>query len=417
MVFVGCGGSQPPIGPPGTMAQSRAIASANLIANRMTRSSYKVLYSFTGGSDGAYPRAGLLNIRGTLYGATSDYRQAFTCTDHRFCGTVYRLSATGAHKVLHRFHIGHVNAREPLATLIEAHGTFYGTTILGGSSKRGTVYAISTGGKVKYLHDFTGGSDGAYPVAPLVNVNGTLYGTTTSSGKGWGCNGGCGVVYSISTNGTEMVLHKFTGYPSDGSFPVGRLIDVNGTLYGTTKNGGSNGFGTVYSISTTGKESVLHSFNLSSSRSDGATPFAGLIDVNGTLYGTTFAGGQDYGGTVYSISTTGLEKVLYSFADGSDGYQPVAGLIAVNGMLYGTTEQGGGLGGCTPGGCGTVYRVSTTGKEQVLHRFGHGSDGEDPAADLIDSNGMLYGTTLRGGGGGCDQSGSSGCGTVFELSP
>jgi uncharacterized repeat protein (TIGR03803 family) len=108
--------------------------------------------------------------------------------------------------------------------------------------------------------------------------------------------------FSMSTSGAEAVLHNFSGIP-DGANPQARLIDVNGTLYGTTENGGatSKSEGAVYSISTTGAEKVLYGFT---GRGHGNYPVAGVIDVNGTLYGTTLYGGRaEFGaGTVYALS-------------------------------------------------------------------------------------------------------------------
>jgi uncharacterized repeat protein (TIGR03803 family) len=135
-------------------------------------------------------------------------------------------------------------------------------------------------------------------------VNGTLYGTTLAGGKA-GCsnNFGCGVVYSITTSGSEKVVYRFKG-GSDGGNPLAGLVEVNGALYGTTYGGGASGLGTVFSISTSGGEQVLHSF----AGPDGAGPRAGLIDVGGTLYGTTFSGGNGKGcggkgcGTVFALT-------------------------------------------------------------------------------------------------------------------
>jgi uncharacterized repeat protein (TIGR03803 family) len=202
----------------------------------------------------------------------------------------------------------------------------------------------------------------------LINVNGTLYGTTTEDGAKLGhshlC---CGTVFSVTTAGKEQVLYKFAGGPADGGSPVADLIDVNGTLYGTTAYGGSSGCesadcGTVFSVTTAGKEEVLHSFT---GDSDGATPSAGLINVNGTLYGTTAYGGGSVFcnggigcGTIFSVTTTGAEQVLHTFAGGSaDGANPLADLIDGKGTLYGTTECGGPKCGRTVGlhGCGTVF--------------------------------------------------------------
>ena len=134
----------------------------------------------------------------------------------------------------------------------------------------------------------------------------------------------------------------------------GGLLNVNGVLYGTTEYGGAHGQansdtgGTVFSIKTSGHEKVLHSFGKGS---DGAMPAAGLIDVNGTIYGTTFYGGTQNGGTVFSITTSGTEKVLHNFGKGKDGTEPAAALTNVNGTLYGTTYVGGAHGD------GTVFSL------------------------------------------------------------
>ena len=137
-----------------------------------------------------------------------------------------------------------------------------------------------------------------------------------------------------------------------------------------------------------------------------ANPKAALIDVNGTLYGTTFHGGDTKCkgcGTVFSITPSGVEKVLHSFSGPPDGAWPAAALINVNGTLYGTTAEGGTSGGCRLGlpkrGCGTVYSISPSGSENVLFRLVGPATGSYPAASLIDVNGTLYGTTENGGGG------------------
>ena len=143
-------------------------------------------------------------------------------------------------------------------------------------------------------------------------------------------------------------------------------------------------------------ESVLYSFKWGT---DGAAPQAGLVrDAQGNLYGTTSVGGgstncSPYGcGTVFEVDTTGNENVLHNFTAGEDGYNPEAGLVRdAQGNLYGTTYEGGDP-ACN---CGTVFKVDTTGKETVLHRFtGTGGDGAYPHAGLVqDAQGNLYGTT------------------------
>ena len=305
-----------------------------------------------------------------------------------------RAQSTGSFKVLYRFN-GR-DGEQPQAGLTNVNGTLYGTTNYGGKYDSGTVFSITTAGSEKVLHSFKGGADGSSPQSGLLDVNGTLYGTTSLVGGlgGSACFGyGCGTVYRVSLTGAEKVLHSFAG-GSDGADPMAGLIDVNGTLYGTTGGGGSSKSGTVYRISTTGSEKVLYSFT---GGSDGMFPDAGLTNVRGTLYGTTFAcGGSSCYGTVYSVSTSGSEKVLHSFDTAGDGGNPIGDLLDVNGMLYGATSAGGGV-----HSRGTVYSMSTTGVENVLYDFrtAHGGhDGETPYAGLIDVKGTLYGTTDQGGG-------------------
>jgi uncharacterized repeat protein (TIGR03803 family) len=296
----------------------------------------------------------------------------------------------------------------PVAALINVNGTLYGTTARGGSYGYGsrigggTAFSVTRAGiNERVLYSFKSvspsGSDG--PAAPLIRVNDSLYGTTAGGGK---YNGG--TVFSISTSGkNERTLHSFGNtLDSDGAQPLAGLIAVDGKLYGTTYQGGVYGVGTVFSVRIANdNERVIHSF---SNRPDGAYPVAGLLDVSGALYGTTEYGGLNGGGAVFSIRN-GHEAVLYSFVNRPDGNSPVASLITLNGTLYGTTLQGGSdsING------GTVFSVSTAGtNERVLHSFGGGMDGSKPQASLAALKGALYGTTSAGGTGSY--------GTVFRVS-
>lgn len=211
------------------------------------------------------------------------------------------------------------------------------------------------------LHRFSGSPDGAVPSANLIAINGTLYGTTSNGGSlrgGCARNHGCGVVFAVSPSGSERVIYTFKGNKY-GAYPSGPLLALRGMLYGMTWNRGSGRCGTVFKVSTSGKESIIHSFTVSS---DACYPTGGLAAINGVLYGITVYGGGSACecGTVFKMTTTGAAKVIYSFAGGSDGSVPLAGLIAFKGALYGTTPEGGGR--CSASrGCGTVFRVTTTG--------------------------------------------------------
>ena len=226
---------------------------------------------------------------------------------------------------------------------------------------------------------------------------------------------------------TYKSLYDFTGESGarpNAGLTVGPKGAASGVLYGTTPRGGENGDGVVFAVSTSGRHRVLYSFG---GKPDGEEPDAGLIKVNGKLYGTTYAGGggsecenfdgEDIGcGTVFEVSPSGTERVLYRFKGDTDGAHPLAALVAVNGAFYGTTSGGGGS-GCKAGaavGCGTVFEVSASGTERVLYRFKGGSDGSYPKAGLTAIGNALYGTTLAGGNQSCDFL-HPGCGTVFDV--
>jgi uncharacterized repeat protein (TIGR03803 family) len=259
------------------------------------------------------------------------------------------------------------------------------------------------------IHNFTGGSDGSDPLAGFImDVAGNLYGTASSGGRS-----GAGVVFKLTTSGQETVLYNFTG-GADGANPQASLVlDKAGNLYGTTYAGGVSNAGTVFQVSRTGKEKVLHTF---AGGADGANPIAALaIDKAGNLYGTTTAGGSSGKGSVYMLSVPSVaggpwtEKILHSFGAGTDGAIPVAGVtLDTSGNLYGTTSAGGSY------GYGTVFqlkRSASSWTETILHSFALGSDGGVPYAGLVlSSKGIFYGAATEGGDGG-----TTGGGTVFEL--
>jgi len=325
--------------------------------------------------------------------------------------------AAGKETVLYSFKNNGADGNVPASDLLNVNGTFYGTTAYGGTSDIGTVFSIDPStGVEKVLYSFqNNGEDGNGPAAGLIDVDGTLYGTTPYGGASGG-----GTVYSIDpSTGSEKVVYAFQNNGVDGAFPYDDLIDVNGTLYGTTTGGGDvSGDGTIFSINlSTGVESVLHAF--SSEDQGGSSPAAALIDVDGTLYGTAQSGGEFGPGVVFSFDpSTDAYAVVYSFQGNGDGDSPQSNLIDVNGLLYGTTFAGGSGSPCdrSQSGCGTVFSVNpSTGSESVLYAFGNGGrDGANPIAGLIDLKGKLYGTTEAGG---ADRSGCNGvgCGTVFVV--
>jgi uncharacterized repeat protein (TIGR03803 family) len=227
------------------------------------------------------------------------------------------------------------------------------------------------------------------------------------------------------------VLHTFTGSVNgDGGFPSAGLIrGADGTLYGTTEQGGIFNVncafascGVVFEMTTSDgkwKESVLHKFHL---QKEGAQPTASpVLDSKGNLYGTTNVGGPGNCirgcGVVFELKHTSSGKwseiLLHSFTGGEDGANPVGGVIFdTKGNLYGTTQIGGAF------GYGVVFELSPSDsgqwKERVLHAFTGGIDGAYPDASMVfDASGNLYGTASSGGNGKCQ---GGGCGVVFKLS-
>ena len=251
----------------------------------------KVLYNFTGGTDGGQPESSLITDgQGNLYGSTEG-SGAFGF------GTIYKLSATHQETVLFSFRGGQTGSNPSRGSLIRDNaGNFIGTAGLAGFQQNGMVFKVSPTGKEKILHVFTGGADGGIPYWSLTRDNaGNFYGTTWAGGTYLS-----GTVFKIDGGGNETVLYNFTG-GADGQFALGGVVrDAAGNLYGTTNSRGANGFGTVYKLDSAGNETVLYSFT---GGSDGASPQAALIlDAAGNLYGTATAGGDGGNGTVFKIT-------------------------------------------------------------------------------------------------------------------
>ena len=368
-------------------------------------SSYKVLYRFQSGNDGSHPQAGVINVGGTLYGTTYFGGPSNS-------GTVFAVNpTTGAETVVYALKggLGSSDAEAPYAGLLSVGGTLYGTAEFGGGGS-GAVFAVDplTGAET-VVYGFHKKHHGAEPLASLIKVGGALFGTTLYGGIP-----GPGVVFALNLKkGRERVVHSFQLSPSDGAEPYASLIKVGSELYGTSSIGGGTGCsgnvgcGTVFALNPhSGVTKVLYAFQ---GGEDGYYPHASLLNIGGTFYGTTYNGGASGYGTVFSVNqATGAETVMHSFASGKDGANPDANLISLGGKLYGTTSQAGAF------GYGTVFDVDlATGAEKVLYSFQGGKDGFDPEAALLDVGGTLYGTTRSGGSSNCGY----GCGTVFSFTP
>jgi uncharacterized repeat protein (TIGR03803 family) len=363
------------------------------------------VYTFSG-YDGGVPYAGLVqgadgNFYGTtLYGGTSGK------------GTVFKMTANGVLTTLASFNS--TNGASPEAGLVQgADGSFYGTTDSGGANGDGTVFKMTANGALTTLASFNYSVNGAYPCAALVQgTDGNFYGTTSSGGTNGSIgplNGSYGTVFRITTNGALTTLVTFNS--TNGARPYAGLVQgADGNFYGTTEAGGASGYGTVYSLTTNGTLTTLVSFI---NYTNGSYPYGGLVEgADGNFYGTTSSGSTNgsFGyGTVFKMTTNGALTTLVSF-NYTTGYNPQAGLIqGADGNFYGTTENGG------MNGMGTVFRMSSDGTSFAnLFSFA-ATNGRAPRSVLVQGNdGNFYGTAEYGGLG-YDGNSSSGNGTVFRL--
>jgi uncharacterized repeat protein (TIGR03803 family) len=340
----------------------------------------------------------LLGQDGNLYGTT----EGGLWDD----GAVFKITPQGEFTILHQFSFfaakGGYDADGGL--ILGQDGNFYGTTSEGGADINvygglivgaGTVYRISPEGQFTLLHDLNGGSSGILPVCDLCLAgNGDFYGTSSSGGLY-----GDGIVFKFTPSGTFTAVYPFYAGPDSGANPTSGLkLGLDGNLYGTTSAGGLYGHGTVYRITPSGQEALLHSFNID----DGATPQNALeVDQNGDFYGVTALGGAHGLGTIFKITTEGKFVLLHSF-EGKDGSKPMGALKRdSNGDLYGTTYIGGQY------GLGTIFKITPSGAFSTLHSF-DSTDGKKPLAGLeVGWNGDLYGTTSAGG--------KNDNGTVFKI--
>lgn len=371
-----------------------ALATAMLVRPASAQE-FQLLYSFGNTGDGQTPEAGLLEVGKTFYGTT---RSGGTSGD----GTAFGVSETGEETMLYSFAGGSGDGAYPVAGLTRLGKTLYGVTEDGGAFSGGTAFSITEDGEETVLHDFGDGNDGDNPAGRLLKAGKALYGTTYAGG---GSNDQ-GTVFTLTPAGAEDVIYAFNdNNDNDGFNPAAGLIKVHGELYGTTSGGGTYGWGTVFEISKTGNETIVYSF--AGGTGDGADPLSGLLYVHGTLYGTTYQGGTDGHGTVFAVTLSGQEAVLHSFGGSGDGSDPDSGLVDLDGTLYGTTFDGG-TGGKF--GDGTIFSITPAGDETVEHSFTNGpDDGGFPQAGMIKSGNTLYGTTTEGG--------TYGEGTIFTFSP
>jgi len=405
-----------------TVLAGSLIASPQASAGKLT-----VLHAFCTDNyctDGASPQGTLaLDAAGNLYGTTQGTNSVYEGYPY---GTVFKIAPNRAFTRLHAFctALGCKDGIYPQSDItLDAKGNLYGTTSMGGARQKGVVFKVTPAGGFSTLHSFCSTEivsvcvDGDQPEGSVVlDSAGLVYGLTYNGGPN-----GYGLLYKISTANVLTSVYPFCAMSGciDGQRPDGRLLsDGKGNFYGVTYYGGANGYGSVFRVNVATKRlTTLYSFCRLTGCSDGAYPRGGLVfDKAGNLYGvTTYGGGATNNGALFKIAPNRAYNVLRRFCTLSlcpDGARPNGGLaINAAGVIYGTTSAGG-----NSSGRGVLFRYDTVKKAYgVTYSFcaqPSCNDGANPAVDagvVIDKLGNLYGTTIYGG--------KSNQGIVYKVVP
>lgn len=314
------------------------------------------------------------------------------------------------------FNLGGAYGGTPLGLTQATPGgrLLYGMAKFGGKSQGGTFYSVSTSGHARLYRSFRS-AQGEYPNSPVIALNGLFYGLTSTFDCG--NEALCGTMFAVPLSGRVQVVHRFRPRESTrrprGGVPYSFTI-LSGAFYGLAGSGKQpDPCGLVFSLTPPRDFHIVYRFRFTGGykNPDGCSPES-LIAFNGMLYGTTGSGGSADSGTIFSLTPAGKERVLYSFLGGSDGMSPIS-VTAFNGKLYGLACGGNTGGECDylDQGCGTIFSVETTGHGfRTIYRFQGNTDGSWPLNALTAFNGELYGTTRFGGR--CTY-----CGTIFRVSP
>ncbi|HWY56734.1 MAG TPA: choice-of-anchor tandem repeat GloVer-containing protein [Terriglobales bacterium] len=379
------------------------IAAAGLQAQ-----TFSVLYNFGSNSGDPYKPAysGIIaqGRDGNLY---STAPAGGTC-----CGAVFQITTAGKVKNIHNFTGSNNDGAFPQGGVtLGSDGNFYGTTYEGGSVTAGAVFKVTPGGTYTTLYSFTGGKDGAYPYAPPVQGNdGNFYGTTTAGGNSTACGGGCGTIYKITPAGALTTLYEFD--ITHGYAPYGPLVlGTDGNFYGTTPYGTTANAGVVFKITPAGKFTLLFSFD----STHGETPFAGLVQgADGNFYGTTIYGGTG-GGVVFKITSSGKLTVLHEMNGTTDGARPFGGLVlASDGNFYGANAYGGTINSDCSDGCGTFFKITPKGAYSVLGKFDYTNGATPEIAPFQHTGGVIYGDSQIGGTGNVSPCATGNCGVFYS---
>jgi uncharacterized repeat protein (TIGR03803 family) len=364
-----------------------AVISFSLVVQAQT---YTTLASFTG-ANGYYPIASFIQATdGNFYSTTLHGGAGQDGGD----GVVFSMTTAGGVTDLYSFcqQSSCTDGSEPNpGILLGSDGNLYGTTESGGTSNSGIFFKVTLGGKLTTLYNFScpNCTGGQKPNGVLQVSSGNFYGTSSEGG-----DTGSGAIFELTPSGQYRVFHSFCLLQNcvDGAGPISAPIQAsNGNLYGTTRFGGVQGVGVVYEITPAGSYRVLYNFCAQDQCIDGELPNALVQDAAGNFYGTTWNGGTNDFGTIFEITRTNQFILLHTF-DLIDGANPIGALILANdGNLYGTTTT-------DASGGGNIFQITPEGVFTVLYQFCNGTSctGTYPNGLFQGTNGVLYGTARNG---------------------
>lgn len=345
-----------------------------------------VLYSFTGGADGGLPVGNLLlDFSGNLYGATNSGGNS---SGNLSYGVIFKIDPAGQETVLYSFTGGADGAWPHAGLTRDAAGSLYGTTLGGGLSGGGVCFALDTNGNETTLYDFQRLIEGTGPSGLVIDSAGNLYGTNQAGGTY-----GYGYVFELDRTSHKVSLYSFGGGTGGWRPEGGVVLDAAGNLYGTAEYGGGHqlfGGGIAYKLdSSLLNEKVLLSF---ADPTEGNVPAGGLAqDSAGDFFGTATYGGAHDQGVVFKVAADGAYSVLHTFTGGDAGGNPQYGATRDDqGNLYGTA--GFGVPPGTEGAPAMIFKLAPTGEYTVLHTFSPSY--VTPSSGLVrDGAGNFYGTT------------------------
>ncbi len=315
-------------------------------------------------------------------------------------GNIFKMSSGG--NVTNIFSFNNTNGAYPQGSLKQgSDGSFYGMTNQGGTYGYGTIFKITSGGTLSILRHLNYSNDGGYPMGSLMQANdGNFYGLIATGGFN-----SYGTIFKLTLGGTYTVL-RHLDYNTDGGTPNGSLVQAtDGNLYGMTYQGGLNGYGTIFRITTGGTFTVRRHLNYST---DGGFPNGNSLikGSDGNLYGMLYQGGSFGYGTIFKFTLGGTFTVLEDLDYSNDGGYPKGSLIqSTDGNFYGMTQSGGTY------GYGTIFKCTPGGTLTILEQMEYSTDGGNARGSLVrnSSDGNFYGMTSYGG--------SGNTGTIFKITP